>query len=144
MKVVNLETNHRYAVVVQDLATQWIQSCPCKFFTSENGKELAKILGADAETKSQLLTQTISQNLANLVGIFPGIIVRQRHTDQKQMVLLRGRYAGTSAVLLQSGLDVKWRIPWSVTAISVTSKISRLLGRHLVNGESANNHLMDP
>ena len=22
--------NHRYAVVVQDLATQWIQSCPCK------------------------------------------------------------------------------------------------------------------
>ena len=22
--------NHRYAVVVQDVATQWIQSCPCK------------------------------------------------------------------------------------------------------------------
>ena len=27
--------NHRYAVVVQDLATQWIQSCPCKTKTSQ-------------------------------------------------------------------------------------------------------------
>ena len=27
--------NHRYAVVVQDLATQWIQSYPCKTITSQ-------------------------------------------------------------------------------------------------------------
>ena len=47
--------------------------------------------------------------------IFPGIIVRivrQHHTDQKQMGLLREQYAGvkegTSAVLLQSGLDESW------------------------------------
>ena len=39
--------NHRYAVVVQDLATQWIQAYPCKTQTSqENTKELAKFLGA--------------------------------------------------------------------------------------------------
>ena len=39
--------NHRYAIVVQDLATQWIQSCPCKTKTSqETQKELAKVLGA--------------------------------------------------------------------------------------------------
>ena len=44
--------NHRYAVVVQDLATQWTQSYPCKTKTSQ------------------------------------GIIVRQHHTDQKQMGLL--------------------------------------------------------
>ena len=25
-----LRNNHRYSVVVQDLATQWLQSCPCK------------------------------------------------------------------------------------------------------------------
>ena len=37
--------NHWYAIVVQDLATQWIQSYPCKSKTSqENGKELAKVL----------------------------------------------------------------------------------------------------
>ena len=42
--------NHRYAVVVQDLATQWIQSYPCKTQTSqETQKELAKVLGAEWE-----------------------------------------------------------------------------------------------
>ena len=40
-----------------------------------------------------------------------GIIVRQHHTDQQLMGLLRGVRGvkeGTSAVLLQSGLDEKW------------------------------------
>ena len=42
--------NHRYAVVVQDLATQWIQSYPCKTKTfQETQKELAKVLGAEQE-----------------------------------------------------------------------------------------------
>ena len=37
--------NHRYAVVVQDLATQWLQSCPCKTTTSqETQKNLMKFL----------------------------------------------------------------------------------------------------
>ena len=37
--------NHRYAVVVQDLATQWIQSYPGKNENfSGNTKELAKVL----------------------------------------------------------------------------------------------------
>ena len=27
--------NHRYSVMVQDLATQWIQSCPCKTQVSQ-------------------------------------------------------------------------------------------------------------
>ena len=44
--------------------------------------------------------------------IFPGIIVRLHHTDQKQMGLLKEQYGrvkeGTSAVLLQSGLNEKW------------------------------------
>ena len=40
--------NHRYAVVVQDLATQWIQSYPCKTKTSQKTqRELAKVLGAE-------------------------------------------------------------------------------------------------
>ena len=39
--------NRRYAVVVQDLATQWIQSCPCKTKKSGNTKELAKVLEAE-------------------------------------------------------------------------------------------------
>ena len=47
--------NHRYAVAVQDLATQWIQAYPCKKknFT-RNPEKLAKVLGAREETKSHL------------------------------------------------------------------------------------------
>ena len=37
--------NHRYAVVVQDLATQWLQSYPCKTKSSQEiQKNLMKFL----------------------------------------------------------------------------------------------------
>ena len=46
---------HRYAIVVQELATQWIQAYPCKNKNfSGNGKEVTKVLGADEEPKSHL------------------------------------------------------------------------------------------
>ena len=47
--------NHRYAIVVQDLATQWIQAYPCKNqnFT-RNPEKLAKVPGTREETKSHL------------------------------------------------------------------------------------------
>ena len=38
--------NHRYAAVEQDLATQWLQSYPCKTKTSQEPNE---VLGADEE-----------------------------------------------------------------------------------------------
>ena len=44
--------NHRYAVVVQDLATQWIQSYPCKTKTSqETQTSLQKFLEPDRKPK---------------------------------------------------------------------------------------------
>ena len=44
--------NHRYAVVVQDLATQWIQSHPCKTKTSqETQRSLQKFLGPNRKPK---------------------------------------------------------------------------------------------
>ena len=39
MRDVKPETNHRYAVVVQDLATQWIQSHPCKTKSAHETEE---------------------------------------------------------------------------------------------------------
>ena len=78
--------SHRYAVVVQDLATQWIQSYPCK------QKLLRKHKGACKSSWSQIgnlksCTLTIPWNSAKLVKIFPGIIARRHHIDQKQMLL---------------------------------------------------------
>ena len=76
--------NHRYAIVVQDSATQWIQAYPCKTKTSqETQRSLQKFLEPDRKLKSFILT--IPWNLAKLVKISPGI----HHTDQKQMGLLK-------------------------------------------------------
>ena len=55
--------NHRCAVVVQDLATQWIQSYPCKTKTSqETQRSLLKFLEPDR--KLEAFTLTIPWNLA--------------------------------------------------------------------------------
>ena len=43
--------NHRYAVAVQDLATQWIQSYPCKTTAQENQRSLQKFLEHDRKPK---------------------------------------------------------------------------------------------
>ena len=44
--------NHRYAVVVQDLATQWIQAYPCKNKTSqETQRSLQKFLESERKPK---------------------------------------------------------------------------------------------
>ena len=44
--------NHQYAVVVQDLATQWIQAYPCKTKTSqETQRSLQKFLEPDRNPK---------------------------------------------------------------------------------------------
>ena len=51
-----------------------------------------KVLSEGCESRHNNLksfTLTIPWNLAKLVQIFPGIIVRQHHTDQKQMGLLK-------------------------------------------------------
>ena len=47
--------NHRYAVVVQDPATQWIQACPCrKQYFTKNPEKLAKVPGTREETQSHV------------------------------------------------------------------------------------------
>ena len=44
--------NHRYAVVVQDLATQWIQAYPCKTKTSQKTqRSLQKFLEPERKPK---------------------------------------------------------------------------------------------
>ena len=78
--------NHRYAVVVQDLATQWIYAYPCKNKTSqETQRSLQKFWNPRGNQKS--FTLTIPWNSAKLVKISPGIIARLHHIDRRLMVL---------------------------------------------------------
>ena len=80
--------NHRYAVVVQDLAPQWLQSYPCKTKSSqETQKNLMKFL--EPTKKPKVIYTDNSLEFGKSCEEYPGIIVRQRHTDQKQMGLLR-------------------------------------------------------
>ena len=48
--------NHRYAVVVQDLATQWIQSYPCKTKTSQQTERSSRKFLEPSETPKVIQT----------------------------------------------------------------------------------------
>ena len=84
--------NHRYAVVAQDLASQWLQSFPCKTKSSqETQKSLMKFV--EPTRKPKVISSDNSLELSRLVRNNPGIIVRQRHADQKQVGLLKEQCA---------------------------------------------------
>ena len=75
--------NHRHAVVVQDLATQWIQTYPCKNKNSQGTeKNLRKFL--EPSQKPKVIFRTIHWNLANPVKSYHGIIEHPLLIDQKQ------------------------------------------------------------
>ena len=57
-----------------------------------NSKKLAKVFWSQIGSLKSF-TLTIQWNLAKLAKIFPGIIVRLHHTDQKQMGLLKEQCA---------------------------------------------------
>ena len=82
--------NHRYAVVVQDLATQWIQAYPCKKTSQETQRSTQKFL--EPERKPKVIC-TDNWNSAKFVKKSPGIIARLHHTDQRLMVLQKKRCA---------------------------------------------------
>ena len=78
--------NHRYAVVVQDLATQWIQAYPKK------PREACKS-SWNPRRNQKSFTLTIPWNSAKLVKISPGIIARLHHTDRRLMGLRKEQCA---------------------------------------------------
>ena len=84
--------NHRCAVVVQDLATQWIQSYPCKTKTSQETQRSLEFGKACEDLSWNHCSSTPRRSETNGIG--------ER--------AVRRVKEGTSAVLLQSGLDEKW------------------------------------
>ena len=78
--------NHRYSVVVQDLATQWIQSYPCETKTSQETENFTTVCRAVRKSRKSF-TLTIRWNLANLVKVYHGIIELRHFIDLRQMAL---------------------------------------------------------
>ena len=88
--------NHRYVVVVQDLATQWIHAYPCKTKTSqETQRSLQKFLEPDRKPEDLSWNHcTSTPHRSETTGIAERAVRRVKE--------------GTSAVLSQSGLNENW------------------------------------
>ena len=97
---------------VQDLPTQWIQSYPCKTKTSQKTqRSLQKFLEPDRKPKVIYTDNSLEFGKA-CEDFFWKKIARRHHTDQKTNGIAERAVPwvkeGTSAVLLQSGLDENW------------------------------------
>ena len=130
--------------MVQDLATQWLQSFPCKSKTSQ---EIQKSLMKFLEPTWKPTVIHTDQNLAKLVKTYCGIIVRQHHAVQKLIGLRRERYADLRKGHLRYCCNQVWmksggQIPWGAAAICETYKISCLMGK-LRTRDASENHLKD-
>ena len=130
--------NHRYAVVVQDLATQWIQSYPCKTKTSKEtqnslqkfleSRRNPKVIYTDNSTEFGKSCEDLSWNHCS-------------STHRKPTGLLREQCAELRKGHLRYCCDQVWtknggRIPWNAAAVCETFKISCLMGRHFKRGDS--------
>ena len=103
--------NHRYAVVVQDLATQWIQAYPCQKKTSqETQRSLQKFLEPERNPKVIYTDNSLEFGKAceDLSWNHFTSTPHRSETNGIAERAMRSVKEGTSAVLLQSGLDEKW------------------------------------
>ena len=99
--------NHRYAVVVQDLATQWIQSYKCKTKTcQETQKNLMKFLEPTRKPKV-IYTDNSLEFGKSCEELSWNHCTSTPHRSETNAIVRRVK-GGTSAVLLQSGLEEKW------------------------------------
>ena len=103
--------NHRYAVVVQDLATQWIQAYPCKTKTSqETQRSLQKFLEPERNPKVIYTDNSLEFGKAcdDLSWNHCTSAPHRSETNGIAERAVRRVKEGTSAVLLQSGLNESW------------------------------------
>ena len=103
--------NQRYAVVVQDLATQWIQAYPCKNKTSqETQRSLQKFLEPEKKPKVIYTDNSLEFGKAceDLSWNHCTSTPHRSETNGIAERAVRRVKEGTSAALLQSGLDEKW------------------------------------
>ena len=103
--------NHRHAIVVQDLATQWIQSYPCKTKTSqETQRSLQKFLEPDRKLKVIYTDNSLEFGKAceDLSWNHCTSTPHRSETNGIAERAVRRVKEGTSAVLLQSGLNENW------------------------------------
>ena len=134
--------NHRYAVVVQDLATQWIQAYPCKNKTSqETQRSLQKFLEPERKPKVIYTDNSLEFGKAceDLSWNHCTSTPHRSETNGIAERAVRRVKEGTSAVLLQSGLNESW---WADSMVCETSQTCCLMGRRPMK-DVLGSHLKD-
>ena len=126
--------NHRYAAVVQDLATQWIQAYPCKNKTSqETQRSLLKFLEPERKPTVIYTDNSLEFGIAceDLTWNHCTSTLHRSETNGIAERAVRRVKEGTSAVLLQSGLNESW---WADSmecyTICELLQIFYLMGKH--------------
>ena len=103
--------NHRFAIVVQDLATQWIQAYPCKLKLHRKLKEACNSSWSPTGSLKSF-TRTIPWEFGkackDLSWNHCTSTPHRSETNGIAEKAVRRVKDGTSAVLLQSGLDANW------------------------------------
>ena len=110
------QNNHRFAVVVQDLATQWIQAYLCKTKTSqETQRSLQKFLEPERNPKVIYADNSLEFGKAceDLSWNHCTSAPHRSETNDIAERAVRRVKESTSAVLLQSGLNESW---WALSA----------------------------
>ena len=133
--------NHRDAVVVQDLATQWLRSYPCKTKTSqETQKNLVNFLEPTRKPKV-IYTDDSLEFGKSCEEVSWNHCTSTPYRSETNGIAERAvrRVKGTSAVLLHC--SPVWvtngaRTLWNVTAICAMFRIFCLIGRHHMKGGS--------
>ena len=102
---------YRYAFVVQDLASHWIQNCPCNTKTSqETVKSLRKFL-AQEEDRKVVYTDNSLELVKTCKDLFWNHCTSTPHRSETNGIAeraVRRVNEGTSTVLVESGLDEHW------------------------------------
>ena len=103
--------NRRYAVVVQDLATQWTQSYLCKTKTSQEPQKSLRQFLEPTWKPNVFFADNSLEFGKSFEDLSWNHCTSTRHRSETNGIAeraVRSVKGGTSAVLLQSGLDEKW------------------------------------
>ena len=99
---------HQYAVVVQELATQWLQSYPCKTKSSqETNKSLRKFPEPSARPKVMYTDKSLEFRKVCQDSFWNHCTSAPHRSETNGIAELAVRRVkqGTSAILLQLGVD---------------------------------------
>ena len=141
--------NHRYAVVVQDLATQWLQSYPCKTKTfQETQKSLMKFLEPTRKPKVihtenffgiwQVL-RGISWNHCSVLGkdflhIWQSFdVIFCRICTFQCCMLLQGTLGGNFDIFAASGESTAWVLLWKTRSRPIGVRVCLLAQLNFVS-----------